>query len=92
MRIRKTIEYDYYINNHELKEVTEQLDLAILISNDLKHIAKMTKNQRLGLIRRCFTNHSVLVISPLCRAIVTMLDLLWKITVQHRAPWSPWLT
>ena len=73
--IKRSIDFDYYIEDHKLLEVTEQVDLGIIISNDLKpskHIAKVASkaNQRLGLIRRCFSNLSSDVIKPLYQAIV----------------------
>ena len=70
LRLKRSIDFDYYIEDHKLLEVTEQADLGIIISNDLKpskHIAKVASksNQRLG-----FSNHSSDVIKPLYQAIV----------------------
>ena len=53
----------------------------------MKHIAKVTSkaNQRLGTIRRCFSNHSSDVIKPLCQAIVRPI-------IEYNSPvWNPWL-
>ena len=44
LRLKRSIDFDYYIEDHKLLEVTEQADLGIIISNDLKpskHIAKV---------------------------------------------------
>ena len=76
-KIKKSIDFNYYIKDHKFLEATEQADLGIIISNDLKpskhiDIAKVASkaNQRLGMIRRCFSNHSSDVIKPLYQAIV----------------------
>ncbi len=90
LRIRKAIEFDYFIENHKLSEVSVQTDLGIIVSNDLKpstHIDHITKkaNQRLGMIRRCFTNHTSSVINPLYKAIVRPI-------IEHNSQlWNPWL-
>ena len=61
--IRNNIPYNYTLNEVCLEHVEQQKDLGILISNDLnprRHIAEITKKsyQRLGLIKRCFTDVS----------------------------------
>lgn len=66
------------MNGVELEVVSEQKDLGILISNDLlprKHILEITKkaNQRVGLIRRCFTNITQRKISTLFKTTVRPL-------------------
>ena len=70
--------YIYTLNGVELEVVSEQKDLGILISNDLlprKHILENTKkaNQRVGLIRRCFTNITRRKISTLFKSTVRPL-------------------
>lgn len=52
---------DYFIENKELRKVTEQMDLGVCVSHDLKwekHISLITKraNTMIYLIRRCFSN------------------------------------
>ena len=90
LRLKRSIDFDYYIEDHKLLEVTEQADLGIIISNDLKpskHITKVASkaNQRLGMIRRCFSNHSSDVIKPLYQAIVHPI-------IEYNSPvWNPWL-
>ena len=54
-------EYMYTLNGQVLKEVDDQKDLGVHISNTLlpkKHVDVICKkaNQRIGLIRRCFTD------------------------------------
>jgi len=90
LRIRKAIDYAYYMEGQQLKEVTEQKDLGVLVSNDLKpskHISLICKkaNQRLGMIKRCFSNHSYNVIMPLYTSLVR------PILENCSTAWSPWL-
>ena len=90
LRVRKALEWTYFLNGQPLTEVSEQKDLGIIISNYLKptkHIASICKkaNQRLGMIRRCFSNHSREVILPLYKPIVPPL-------IENSSPaWTPWL-
>ena len=79
---KRSIYFDYYIEDHKLLEVTEQPDLDLKPS---KHIAKVASkaNQRLGMIKRCFSNHSSDVIKPLYHYV-----LLLSITALF---WNPWL-
>ena len=53
----------YFINKVAIKNYNSQKDLGITIISDLKpsvHITNICKqvNQQIGMIRRCFTNHS----------------------------------
>ena len=90
LRTRKTVEFDYYIDNYKLSEVPVQMDLGVLVSNDLKpskHISHISEkaNQRLGMIRRCFSNHLSDVIYPLYKAIVRPIR-------EHNSQlWNPWM-
>ncbi len=90
LRIKKHVEFDYTLDNYKLTEVPDQSDLGITVSNDLKpskHIAKIAKkaNQKIGMIRRCFSNHSHSVIVPLYKSIV-------RPTLETCSPaWNPWL-
>ena len=34
LQLKRSIDFDYYIEDHKLLEVTEQADLGIIISND----------------------------------------------------------
>ncbi len=75
LRIRKSLQFTYFIDGHPLQEVSEHKDLGITVSSDLKpskHFVTICKkaNQRLGMINRCFANHSRSVISLLYKSIV----------------------
>jgi hypothetical protein len=55
VRNRKSIPFTYHIDGHPLKEVDQQKDLGVIVSNDLKpskHITYVCKKaqQRLGMI------------------------------------------
>jgi hypothetical protein len=65
----------YYLNGIPLIEEDNQQDLGVIISNDLHphcHISHIVKkaNQRIGLIRRCFTNLTSEKVSILYKSIV----------------------
>ncbi len=84
LRIRKSLQFTYFIDGHPLQEVSEHKDLGITVSSALKpsrHIVTICKKvtQRLGMINRCFTNHSRSVISPLYKSIVCpIIEKGWK--------------
>ncbi len=88
--IRQSLHFTNFIDGHPLTEVDQERDLGVIVSNDLKpskHVAEITKkaNQRLGMIRRCFTNHSRSVTSPIYKAIVR------PILETSSSVWNPWL-
>ena len=61
--IRTPYNYPYSIEGHYLTHVKDQKDLGITISEDLKpskHIQAIMRkaSQRIGMIKRCFTNRS----------------------------------
>ena len=90
LRIRAALDFTYFLEGQPLTTVTEQKDLGIIISDDLKpscHIDYICgkANQRLGLIKRCFTNKSPIVLSQLYRALVR------PILETNSAAWNPWL-
>ena len=90
LRVRPNTDFRYSIDGHYLDNVNSQKDLGIHITSDLKpssHIDKITKsaNQRLGLIRRCFTNKSPMVIKKLyCGLVRPILE-------NNSSAWNPWL-
>ena len=89
LKLRETLSYIYTLNGHDLKQVHEQRDLGVIISDDLhpwKHIQEITKkaNQRIGMIRRCFSNITQRKISILYTTSVRPL-LEYASVV-----WSPW--
>ena len=90
LRIRKCFEFIYYLNGIPLIEEDNQRDLGVIISNNLHpdcHISHIVKkaNQRIGLIRRCFTNLTSEKVSILYKSIVRPI-LEYGSTV-----WSPYL-
>ena len=90
IRIRKCFEFIYYLNGIPLIEEDNQRDLGVIISNDLHpdcHISHIVKkaNQRIGLIRRCFTNLTSEKVPILYKSIVRPI-LEYGSTV-----WSPYL-
>ena len=63
LRKRETIKYIYTLDGVEIESVTEQKDLGITASNNLKptaHIDAITKKayHKTGLIKRCFKNYT----------------------------------
>lgn len=89
LKLREALTYIYTMNGHELKQVTEQRDLGVIVSEDLhprKHIMQITlkANQRIGIIRRCFSNITQRKISILYTT--TVRPLLEYASVV----WSPW--
>ena len=75
IRVKKALDFIYCIDGHALECVSEQNDLGVTISNELKpskHIDSIIKkaNQRLGMIRRCFTNRSANVIVPISTSLI----------------------
>lgn len=80
LRIRKCFEFIYYLNGIPLIEEDNQRDLGVIISNNLHpdcHISHIVKkaNQRIGLIRRCFTNLTSEKVSILYKSIVRINSL-----------------
>ena len=75
VRFRSAFHYVYSLNGIYLEEASEQKDLGVLISNDLKlsrHICNVCKhaNQRIGMIKRCFSHFTSEKISILYKAII----------------------
>ena len=70
LRIKEAIKYIYTLDGIKLESVTDQKDLGVTISNSLKpktHIEIVTKKayQKIGMIRRCFTNFTPVKITTL---------------------------
>ena len=68
-------DHTYHMSNINLETVTEERDLGVLQSNDLKsgkHCADVVKaaNRTLGMIRRSFEYKSITVVSHLYKALV----------------------
>ena len=88
MKIRKKLKYKYSLNGVYLEEVNQQKDLGITISNDLSprnHIVNIVKkaNQRVGMIRRCFSN-----LTP--KKVKTLYVTMVRPVIEYGSPtWSP---
>ena len=89
LKIRKSLDFTYSMNNIPLDEVDNQKDLGVYISDNLHpryHIQEITKSasKRIGLIKRCFSNRSPDIISTLYKSIV-------RPVLEYGSPiWSPW--
>ena len=90
LRVRNDIDFTYCMDGKALDIVHEQKDLGVIISDTLKpslHIQSVAKkaNQRLGMIRRCFSNKSADTIKPLYTTLVR------PISKTVSSAWNPWL-
>ena len=80
----------YTLNGHCLEQVASQKDLGVVVSNNLKateHVnGPVTKaNQRIGLIRRCFTGLTNLKVRTLYGTIIRPI-------LEYASPaWNPHL-
>ena len=89
LRIRKSFDFIYSLNNIPLQEVQLQRDLGVLISNTLhprNHIQQAIKTayQRLGLIKRCFTSFTP-------SKTLTLYKSLIRPVLEYGSPtWAPW--
>ena len=89
LKIKKKIKYKYSLNGVYLQEVANQRDLGVIISNDLSprtHIIEIVKkaNQRVGMIRRCFSNHTA-------KKVQTLYTTMVRSVLEYGAPtWSPY--
>ena len=74
----------------QLESVVDQKDLGVNISNSLKpktHIEKITKKayQKIGMIKRCFTNYTTEKIATLYMTII-------QPGLEYASPaWNPWM-
>ena len=91
LKIRDCLNYVYTLNGHVLDTVDEQKDLGVYITSDLKpstHINKIIKkaNQRVGLIKRCFTDLTPSKVKLLYQGIVRPI-------LEYGSPaWNPYLS
>ena len=90
LQIHKKQDYVYTMNKTEIKSVTDQKDLGIIVSHDLqprKHIESICSkaNQKGGLFKRCFINKSAECVTNLYASIIRP-NLEYASVV-----WSPWL-
>jgi hypothetical protein len=89
LRIKQSLEYAYSLNGFPLQEVLQQKDLGVIISNNLlphNHIHSIVKksNQRIGLIRRCFTDITLEKVEILFNSLIRPI-------LEYGSPsWNPW--
>jgi len=89
LKIKKSIEYTYTLNGICLESVSEQKDLGVIVSDKLTphaHIASIVKkaNQRIGLLKRCFTDLTEFKVRTYYQTMVRPL-------LEYCSPsWSPW--
>ena len=83
------IQYTYTLNGIVIEAVANQEDLGVIVSDDLNpgsHISHITKkcNQRIGLIKCCFTNLSADKVKILYQSLI-------RPVLEYGSPvWSPW--
>ena len=89
LRIKHSLDYIYSLNGFPLREVPHQKDLGVIVSNTLlphDHIQSITmkSNQRIGLIRRCFTDITLNKVEMLFNSLIRPL-------LEYGSPaWNPW--
>ena len=75
LRIRKAIDFTYQLNSVILQEVDDDKDLGVYMPKSLHprhHIKTIVSSafQRLGLVKRCFSNHSPVNMSTSYKSII----------------------
>ena len=89
LRIREAIRYIYTLDGVNLESVDSQKDLGVTISKTLKpatHIDIITKKayQKIGMIKRCFTNFTEKKVTTLYQSII-------RPALEYASPvWNPW--
>ena len=87
LKIKMSIEYMHTLNGHVLETVSSQKDLGVTISNTLKpseHISNIVKraNQRVGMVKRCFSDLSkdkvLILYKALIRPILEYASPTWN--------------
>jgi hypothetical protein len=90
LKIRQSLNYSYTLNGLILQSVTSQRDLGVIISKTLSpstHIQNSVKkaNQRIGMVRHCFTDLTEIKVKKLYIAII-------RPVLEYGSPvWNPWL-
>ena len=90
VKLKMAFHYMYTLNGHVLEQVKSQKDLGVTISDNLKssdHIMGMVKkaNQKIGMIRRCFSSLTKDKVLVLYRSIVRPI-------LEYGSPvWNPHL-
>ena len=89
LKIKDKIKYPYTLCGKVLETVEHQKDLGVWVSNDLspkKHISEVVKkcNQRIGLVKRCFTD-----LTP--DKIKVLYTTMIRPVLEYASPaWSPY--
>ena len=89
LRIKYSLDYIYSLNGFPVQKVLHQKDIGVIVSNTLlphDHIQSITKksNQRIGLIRRCFTDITLNKVEILFNSLIRPL-------LEYGSPaWNPW--
>ena len=88
LKIRESLKYAYTLNGYNLKQEMTQNDLGVTTSDNLKpatHIQEIVKkaNQRIGIIKRCFTRLTQTKVQTLYHTIVR------PILEYGRPVWNP---
>ena len=89
LRIKQSIKYVYSLNGLPLQDVLHQKDLGVIISKNLlphDHMQSIVKksNQRIGLIKRCFTD-----LTP--DKVEILFNSLIRLILEYGSPsWNPW--
>ena len=89
LRIKQSLDFIYSLNGFPLREVPHQKDLGVIVSNNLlphEHIQSIIKksNQRIGLIRRCFTDITLNKVDILFNSLIRPI-------LEYGSPaWAPW--
>ncbi len=88
LKCKQKVDYSYTLNGVKLNQVHDQRDLGVLIADSLlpsHHIADIVKkaNQRIGIVKRCFTG------------LENKIGLLYKSIIrpvlEYGSPaWNPW--
>jgi len=87
LKLKESIQYIYSLNGINLETVNQQRDLGVIISTNLKpetHINDIVKraSQRIGLIKRCFTNLTQKKVATLytttIRPILEYASVIWQ--------------
>ena len=90
LKIKLSIQYMYTLNGHLLEHVSSQKDLGVTISDSLKsaeHVNTIVKraNQRIGMVKRCFTDLTKNKVLILYKAIIRPI-------LEYASPtWNPHL-
>ena len=69
------VQQDYWINGQKLEKVTEERDLEVIVSSDLKVATRcshacMKANRMLGLIRRTMSSRDPVILTRLYKSLV----------------------